>query len=235
MPETFEAYYGLPEEVLFCKRCVMSNQKPNSYPEFRHQPSRQTQTIHFNEDGLCDACKFADKKEEIDYGERERQFLALLDRHRKEDGNYDCIVLGSGGKDSAYVSHLMKYKYGMHPLTVTWPPALYTDYGYKNYTNWLSIGGFDNLPFRPNPQVHRLLTKLSIENLLHPFQTFILGQRQYAVKVAMQHDIPLVMYGEGGIEYGQPIAESASSKKDNSHITTSDISATYSVACPSPS
>ena len=30
------------------------------------------------------------------------------------------------------------------PLTVTWPP-MYTDYGYKNYQNWLNIGGFDNI------------------------------------------------------------------------------------------
>ena len=31
-----EAYYGLPRDVRFCKRCVISNQRPNSAVEFQH-------------------------------------------------------------------------------------------------------------------------------------------------------------------------------------------------------
>ena len=31
------ALYGLPEEVLFCKKCVISNQRPASIPEFKHK------------------------------------------------------------------------------------------------------------------------------------------------------------------------------------------------------
>ena len=31
-----KSYYGLPEEVKFCKKCVMSNQKPNSTIEFKN-------------------------------------------------------------------------------------------------------------------------------------------------------------------------------------------------------
>ena len=65
----------------------------------------------------------------------------------------------------------------MNPLTVTWPPIMYTDYGYKNYQNWLNIGGFDNITYRPSGEVMRKLTKIAIETLLHPFQTFILGQK----------------------------------------------------------
>ena len=69
---------------------------------------------------------------------------------------------GSGGKDSGYASHLLKYKYNMHPLTVTWPPLLYTDYGWQNFRNWLEIGGFDNLTYKPNGRVQKLLTRLAI-------------------------------------------------------------------------
>ena len=61
----------------------------------------------------------------------------------------------------------------MNHITITWPPILYTDYGLKNFNNWLSIGGFDNLTINYNPEVLRRLTKLSLINLLHPFQTFI--------------------------------------------------------------
>ena len=98
----------------------------------------------------------------------------------------------SGGKDSVFQAHVLKYKYGMNPLTVTWPPILYTDYGYENWKNWIDIGGFDNLSFRRNGRVMKLLTKLSIENLLHPFQTFILGQKNLGPKLSAKFGIPLV-------------------------------------------
>ena len=38
----------------------------------------------------------------------------------------------------------------------------------------------------------KILTKLSIENLMHPFQTFILGQKIFAAKMALKYKIPLV-------------------------------------------
>ncbi|MBI3986007.1 MAG: N-acetyl sugar amidotransferase, partial [Lentisphaerae bacterium] len=158
-----ETYFGLPEKVAFCRRCVMSNQRPCSTPEFQHTRNRITPTLHIGEDGVCDACRFAEKKEEIDWAQREKELVRLLDRFRREDGAYDCVAPGSGGKDSGMASHLLKYKYGMHPLTVTWPPLLYTDYGWQNFHNWLRLGGFDNVSFRPNPTVQKMLTRLSIE------------------------------------------------------------------------
>ncbi len=35
MSEKLEAYFGLPNEVKFCTRCVISNQRPNSSIEFK--------------------------------------------------------------------------------------------------------------------------------------------------------------------------------------------------------
>ena len=32
-----EPFYGLPRNVLFCKSCVISNQRPNSSIEFKNQ------------------------------------------------------------------------------------------------------------------------------------------------------------------------------------------------------
>ena len=34
--------------------------------------------------------------------------------HRSSGGEFDCIVPGSGGKDSAYTAHQLKVRYGMH-------------------------------------------------------------------------------------------------------------------------
>jgi N-acetyl sugar amidotransferase len=227
--------YGLPHEVVFCKRCVMSNQRPASMPEFKHTPERRgAKYMHIDEDGVCDACRQSEIKEKIDWAAREQELVALLDRYRRNDGYYDCLVPGSGGKDSAYQSHILKYQYGMHPLTVTWPPTLYTDYGYQNFKNWVEIGGFDNITFKPNGRVHQLLTRLAILNLLHPFQTFILGQKNLAPKIAMKYDIPLIFYGENEAEYGNPLADNATSLRDKSYFVMHDPAEIYLSGLPLP-
>ncbi|APJ04566.1 N-acetyl sugar amidotransferase [Silvanigrella aquatica] len=219
--------YGLPEKVIFCKKCVMSNQRPASTSEFHHTAESKKVTLNIDAEGVCDACRTAEQKNKIDWDSREKELLILCDKYRKNDGSYDCVVPGSGGKDSAYAAHLLKYKYGMHPLTVTWPPIMYTEYGYQNFKNWIEIGGFDNITFKQNGKVMRLLTKLSIENLLHPFQTFILGQKNLAPKIAAKFGIPLVFYGENEAEYGNPIAENASSLRNKSYFTMNNIDEVY--------
>ena len=225
--ERHDAYYGLPEKVVFCKRCVMSNQRPSSYPEFRHTPDRKTPTMNIDADGVCDACRTAEQKELIDWEERERLLRALCAEHRKNDGSYDCLVPGSGGKDSAYQAHVLKYKFGMHPLTVTWPPILYTDYGYQNFRNWIELGGFDNITFKPNGRVQKTLTRLSIQNLLHPFQTFILGQKNLGPKIAAKYGIELIFYGENEAEYGNPLADNSTSLRDKSYYAMENIDDIY--------
>ena len=126
---------------------------------------------------------------------------------------------GSGGKDSAYTAHILKYKYGMNPLTVTWAPHLFTDIGFKNFNNWMRIGGLDNLLFTPNGLLHKRLTSLAFKNLLHPFQPFIIGQKLIAPKIAEKFNIPLIMYGENQAEYGNKISENYVPKMDESFFS----------------
>jgi N-acetyl sugar amidotransferase len=205
----------------------MSNQKPSSSVEFKHSTSHQHTTINIDDEGVCDGCKFAVEKEKIDWDDREMKLLQLLDRYRRDDGNYDCVIPGSGGKDSAYTAHVLKYKYGMHPLTVTWPPIIYTDTGYDNFRSWIEVGGFDNVSWNQNGKVLSELTRMSIENLLHPFQTFIIGQKNLAPKLAMKFGIPLIFYGENEAEYGNPIADNASSLRDKSFYTMNNLKEIY--------
>jgi len=221
--EKLEVKYGLPEKVEFCQKCVMSNQRPASTQEFKHTKESKKTTLSIDAHGICDACRASEQKDLIDWKNREEELLKLLDKYRSKDGNYDCIVPGSGGKDSAYQAHVLKYKYGMNPLTITWPPILYTEYGYQNWKNWIDIGGFDNLSFNRNGKVMKLLTRLSIENLLHPFQTFILGQKNLAPKIAAKYGIPLIFYGENEAEYGNPIADNTTSLRDKSYFSFSDL------------
>ena len=215
--------YGLPARVEHCRRCVISNQRPNSAVEFRHTAKSTKATIRFDGESVCDACRVTEEKHEVvDWDEREHDLQRLCDRFRSRTGAYDCLVPGSGGKDSFYAAHVLKHKYGMHPLTVTWAPHIYTTWGWKNFQSWLHAG-FDNYLCTPNGRVHRLLTRLAVENLFHPFQPFILGQKQLAPKMSVLHKIPLVFYGENEAEYGNPIADASSSRRRGDYFMAGSV------------
>lgn len=214
------AKYGLPFNVKFCRSCLVSNQRPSSTIEFKNDGKSPKTIINIDSDNICDACKAKDLKRQIDWNYRESLLRDLCDKYRSSDGSYDCLVPGSGGKDSFYQAHLLKYKYGMNPLTCTWAPNIYTDWGRKNHQSWIHAG-FDNILFTPNGRVHRLITRLAVENLFHPFQPFILGQKNLAPKIAAKYNIKLVFYGENEAEYGNPLADMSSSMRNFLYFSTS--------------
>ena len=119
--------YGLPTKVKFCKKCVMSNQKVT--PSIVTKDSRYSikNTVYFDENDICEPCRLHEAfNNTINWDEREEQLKKLLNKYRSVDGSHDCIVPGSGGKDSIFQSIVLKEKYGMNPLTVTWAPHIYT-------------------------------------------------------------------------------------------------------------
>lgn len=217
-----EAFFGLPAEVRFCTKCVISNQRPSSTVEFKHQKDEKKAVINFDENGVCAACRYAEVKETISWKQREDELVATFDKFRRNDGRHDVVVPGSGGKDSAFTSHVLKYRYGMNPLTVTWAPHLYTDIGWKNFQNWVHVGGHDNILFTPNGRLHRELTRLAFHNLLHPFQPFIVGQRIIGPAIAAKYDIPLVMYGENQAEYGNNVNENYKPTMDEKFFSSAN-------------
>ena len=219
--------YGLPKKVIFCKKTLMSNQRPSSTQEFSHKSLEKKNTLTFDKKGISESWHYAQQKKKINFEKREKELLKLLDKHRGKHGEFDCVVPGSGGKDSCYASHMLKYKYGMNPLTVTWPPILYTNYGYKNFKNWVSSGNFSNISARRDEGTMIKLTKLAVMNLMHPFQTFMLGQKNYPIQIALKKNIPLVFYGENEAEHGNPIADNKSSLRDKSYFAYKNIDSIY--------
>ena len=194
-----------PTKISFCKKCVFSNQKviPSLVVKDDIDHSNK-EFLRFDENGICTACLEVEKKfnKKIDWEKREYQLNQILNKYRSRNGSYDCIVPGSGGKDSVFQAEVLKKKYKMNPLTVTFAPARYTDVGMKNFHNWSEYGGVSNFLFNPNGNVYGKLVRLAYENLLHPFQPFIFGQRHFASRMALLFKIPLVFMGEPHTEYG---------------------------------
>lgn len=189
MPEKkLERYIkSLPKKVIFCKKCVMSNQRPR---------------IKFI-DGVCSACIYLEqKKSKIDWKEKSDKLEDLLDKYRNKNGEWDVIVPGSGGKDSAYVAHVLKNKYKMNPLCVTFAPYRYTAIGLENFENFVK-SGFNVLNFFPNGELYRKLSNLAFRELGDNFTPFTFGQHSYCYHIAKKFNIELVFFGEiSDQEYG---------------------------------
>tara|TARA_Y100001958_G_C21245237_1_gene574786 strand:+ start:23 stop:1210 length:1188 start_codon:yes stop_codon:yes gene_type:complete len=209
------------QELSYCKLCVISNYRPSSVVEFKSQPADLKPYISFT-NGVCSACLYQQIKENINWDERREELEKLCDQYRSKNGEYDCVVPGSGGKDSSFTSHYLKTELGMNPLTVTWAPHIYTENGWNNFQSWINIGGFDNYLIHPNGNIHRKLTKLAFENLGHPFQPFIVGQRMVGPRIAALHNIPLVFYGENQAEYGNNVEDNYSPLMDQKFYSTTD-------------
>ena len=204
-----ESFYGLPKKVIHCKKCVLNNQKPFSVNESKSEKGKAKKGLFINDNGVCAACQYSEGKNiNINWDKREQLLKEKLNKYRKNANGYDCIVSGSGGKDSACISHILKYKYNMNPLTITYSPLLYTDIGWKNFQSWINVGGFDNYLFTPNGRVSSKLSRLSFQNLLHPMQPFKFGIKSIAAKMAVKFNIELVMFGEPYSEYGSEDSES---------------------------
>lgn len=179
---------NLPREVLFCTRCVMSNQRPR---------------ISFDNQGVCSACRYSEyKKSKVNWTTRRDSFLRLLDRFRKSDENFDVVVPCSGGKDSSTIAHRLKHEYGMNPLCVTFSPPVYSQIGWENLRRFID-SGFEHILISPRGDINRPLTKMCFQLFGDHNEIFDRGQMAAPFHVAVNYGIPLVIYGENGeAEYG---------------------------------
>ncbi|MCG7496844.1 N-acetyl sugar amidotransferase [Vibrio sp. Of7-15] len=183
----------------YCKKCIM----PTTRPE------------QVFKDGICDACYSADEKHnDIDWSSREKEFEALLEKYRSKDGSqYDCIIPVSGGKDSCYQAITMRDKYGMNPLCVTHTPCELTEVGLKNL-NFLRDQGFDLIQISGNRKNYKELVRIGFFKLGDCCWPEHIGIFTAPVRVAVNYNIPLLIWGENSqFEYGGP-----ATKKDNNYL-----------------
>ncbi|MDR4508730.1 MAG: hypothetical protein MRJ65_10945 [Candidatus Brocadiaceae bacterium] len=113
--KTFEIIEGsTPQKLLRrCTRCIF----PETYP-----------FISFDSKGVCNYC-LSYKKQKY-YGRQELE--KILERYRSKNGEPDCIVGFSGGRDSCYGLHILKTEFGMNPIAVTYDWGMVTDLARRN-------------------------------------------------------------------------------------------------------
>jgi N-acetyl sugar amidotransferase len=173
--------------IFWCKNCVMMSTRPR---------------LTFDKRGFCSACQWAEEKKKLDWNKRQNLLKDLLQKHKSNDLKYDCITTVSGGKDGSYVSHNIKNKYGMNPLTVTFRPSMETQLGKENLQSFVDRG-YDHIHITGNSEAMRILNRIGLIEMGIPYYGWLAGIHTSVLRIALQMKIPLIFYSEDGeVEYG---------------------------------
>lgn len=175
------------KQITWCSNCLAMSTRPR---------------ISFDEKGWCNACRWMGEKKNIDWQKRELELVALLDKYRKNDGSFDCLVPCSGGKDGSYVAYTLKHRFGMNPLTVTVTPALPLDLGEENLKSFVN-SGYNHISINANSRAMKTLNKVGFEEMGFPYYGWLIAIPTATIKTALNFNISLIFYGEDGeVEYG---------------------------------
>ena len=117
--------YPIPE-LKRCKRCVL----PETMPY-----------ISFDEKGVCNYCKNYKSRN----NPKPKEELFELVKPYRRNGELDCIVPFSGGRDSCYGLHLIIKELKMKPVTYTYDWGMVTDLGRRNISRMCAELGVENI------------------------------------------------------------------------------------------
>lgn len=169
-------------EIQYCSRCCI--------------PATQ-EGVSFDELGVCTACQSSEQKMHINWKDREKELIKLLDEAKQKSGsNYDCILPISGGKDSFFQAHILTKVYGMKALAVTFSHNWFSETGYYNLQRCLEVFNLDHIMFTPNRGLVNRLSKKSIEMIGDTCWHCHSGVGTFPLQIACKFNIPLLIYGE---------------------------------------
>ena len=176
----------MPTELRRCSRCVL--------PETH-------ETITFDDAGVCNICRQQEhKREAIDWPARKRELDALIEVHRGK-GDYDCLIPFSGGKDSTFTVLYLVREYGIKPLLVRFDHGFLRPGVQEGTIRTCRELGVDLHVFTPNWKVVR---KLMLQSLLEKGDFCWhchTGIFAYPMWVAVEKQVPLILWGEPSAEY----------------------------------
>ncbi|MDC0276953.1 N-acetyl sugar amidotransferase [bacterium] len=165
-----------------CTRCL--------YPS--HHPLHLT----FDEKGVCSGCRVHEEKDQLDWSERETKLRGILESYRNCSGNnYDCVIPVSGARDSYFIVHTIKEKYGLNPLLVTYNKQYNTDVGVRNLANLRIRFDCDIMTQTVNPEFVKNITRATMRHLGSVYWHCLAGQTVYPVQLAVKFKIPLIIWG----------------------------------------
>jgi len=169
--------------------------------------------LSFNESGVCDACQTQDDKNTIiDWIQREKDFLSLIEKH-KSKSDYDCVIGVSGGKDSTY-QVIKILELGLNPLCICFEPTIPTTIGARNLENLNNLG-VDLIHVKRNPITYKKIAKEAFKRTGDNEWQNHVGIFTVVPKFAVKFNIPLIIWAENSeMEFGGPAAAKDSNVLD---------------------
>jgi len=153
--------------------------------------------IHFNDEGICQACINYEKISTIDWDTRWAELEKLCDKCRGCNGDgWDCAIAASGGKDSHFQVHVLKDLLGMNPVILMATGFGWTETGLKNYENISEAFGCDILNLSVNRRANKIMSKKALIELGSPMWYLDAAIYAYPYKMAMKLGLNLLVYGE---------------------------------------
>ena len=173
----------------YCKKCIMPNTRPDQ---------------NLNNEGICNACLSFEYQNKIDWDARKDILNRIIEEKKLKNKNgWNCVVPGSGGKDSTYQIIRAK-ELGLNPVFVTASTCDLSEIGRYNLENVKKIG-FDVVEISNNTKIRGKINKIGLELLGDISWPEHVSIFTIPVKFALAFDVPLILWGENPqIEYGGP-------------------------------
>jgi asparagine synthetase B (glutamine-hydrolysing) len=173
-----------------CTKCLL----PETFP-----------FIVFDEKGVCNICNNYKKK---NHPKSINELQELVEPYRKKNGQTDCLVPFSGGRDSTYVLHIVKNILNLNPIAFTYDWGMVTDLGRRNIARVTGKLGVENIIVSANIRWKRENIRKNINAWLKNPELgmvplFMAGDKYffyYTDKVKKQNDIKLNIWGINPLE-----------------------------------
>ncbi len=179
--------------LTICTKCIL----PETFPG-----------IKFNEQGVCKYCqkeegadlKTSEKKE--DYRKRLDE---LIEDVRDKAPSYDTIMAYSGGKDSSYTLKLLKERYNLRILALTFDNHFVSEAAWQNIKKITDTLEVDHISFRLPWPLAREIFSLTAQKDIFAKPTLLRASsvctaciglvKSIVLKTALELSIPLVAFG----------------------------------------
>lgn len=187
----------------YCVKCTMPDTRPG---------------IVFDEAGVCSACKNYEAQKRIDWDARWKEFEELCDKYRNcnGNGNYDCAIAVSGGKDSHFQVHIMKEVMNMNPILFSVEDNFpMTEAGKHNLRNISEEFGCPIISYKPNIKAQKKMMRAMFENYGKPTWYIDRYIYTYPLHMALKFNTMLLVYGENvSYTYGGNVGEDTYSARN---------------------
>lgn len=174
----------------YCTRCLQPDTRPNT---------------RFTADGICPACDYFERLQDVDWQERFEILQDLLAKYPRKPGlGFDCIIGVSGGKDSTRQALWVRDKLHLRPLLacLSYPPQQVTQRGVDNISNLIDLG-FDVVISAPAPGTWQRLMRESFDRFTNWARSTEMALFSSVPQIAIRYGIPLILWGENpGLQLG---------------------------------